>query len=242
MMRTFSDWLLTQARLRATVVSRAGQITFQPSLFAREARVDADFGVASAFRFFLTCVGLILAIEAVFSLVFDTAFSDLVHHAFPVLVVLFGGIMVYAVLKSLLTSGVSLGTTMATTLYVGGAAILVMVLVIFAMLTVDFLVSYDDVKASPCKDRTIICLLSGGTLTEYDAPRRTTGALGSSFPFILAVIIATLVHFSRVLAISLRETMAVQPWRTYIAAGLSVLILSPAALLAINAIYRALYR
>ena len=112
-----------------------------------------------------------LAIEADFSFAFDTAFSAIVHHSFPVLVALLGGVAVYACLKLLATPGVRFNPTLATTLYVGGAAILFMIMCIFVLLTADFLASYPDVKASPCQHRTIICLVSGGSLNEYDVPR-----------------------------------------------------------------------
>lgn len=196
--------------------------------------------MSAAFRFFLGCVGLVLAIEAVFSFAFDTAFSDIVHHSFPVLVVLLGGVAVYVCLKLLFTRGVRFTVTLGATLYVGGAAILYMITCIFALLTVDFLVSYPYVKASPCAHRTIICLISGGSLTEYDVPRQT-GSLGWSFPLILFVILATLLHYSRALAKTLGASMGVTPWRTYIATAISVIVLSPLSLLAVNAVYRFLY-
>lgn len=238
--KAIGDWLSTEVKRRASVVSTASKITFRPSAFADALASDMEPGVSAAFRFFLGSVALVLAIEAVFSFAFDTAFSDIVHHSFPVLVVLLGGVTVYLCLKLLFTPDVSFNPTLGTTLYVGGAAILFMITSIFALLTADFLVSYPHVKASPCEHRTIICLLSGGTLNEYAVPRKTS-PLGWSFPVILFVNLATLLHYSRVLAKALRASMGVSPWRTYIAAAITVIVLSPLSLMAVNAVYRFLY-
>jgi hypothetical protein len=204
------------------------------------AQREAD--LKGATRFFLACVGIVLVIEAIFSFAFDTAFSDIVHHAFPILVVVAGGFTMYAFLKGLLTRGVHFAPTMEATLLVGGAALLVMITTIFALLTADFLFSYDAVKSSPCADRTIICLLSGGMLREYDMPAANTGALGTSFPFIILVMLVSAVHYSRVLAKVLRATTEVAAWRTYLAAAASIVLLTPFSLAAINAVYRMLYR
>jgi hypothetical protein len=125
------------------------------------------------------------------------------------------------------------------TLYVGGAALLFMITTIFLLLSLDFLASYDDVKSSPCAHRTIICLVSGGSLSEYDVPGHQTGMLGASLPFILFVILGTIVHYSRVLAKTLKAGWAVA---TYIAAALSVVLLTPTYLLIINTIYGWLYK
>jgi hypothetical protein len=192
-------------------------------------------------RFFLASVGIVLAIEALFSFVFNTAFSDIVHHAFPILVVLAGGLTIYAFLKLLLTPGVRFAQTAADTLYVGGGALLLMISVIFVLLTADFLVSYNGVVNSPCTSRTIICLLSGGELSEYDALPPSQGALGTSFPFIILVMLVSAIHYSRVLAKVLKATMGVSAWRTYVAALLSIVLLTPVSLIGINTIYRVLY-
>jgi hypothetical protein len=109
------------------------------------------------------------------------------------------------------------------------------------LLTADFLVSYDAVVNSSCASRTIICLLSGGSLSEYDVPRQNTGALGTSFPLIILIMLLSAIHYSRVLAKVLKASMGVSPWRTYIAALLSIVLLTPISLVGINVVYRALY-
>ncbi|MCL4767881.1 MAG: hypothetical protein KJZ80_16770 [Hyphomicrobiaceae bacterium] len=238
---TLAGWLTAQARRKLSLLSTAARITFRPSAFADEARAHTGSRLLPAFKFFLGCVGIVLAIEAVFSLAFDTSFSDLVHQSFPIVVALLGGVAVYVFLKLLLTPNVRFVGTLSTTLYVGGAALLFMISVIFALLTADFLASYQDIEASPCSYRTIICLVSGGALAEYGVPRRGSGTLGMSIPFILLVMLGALVHYSRVLAKALRASMGVAFWRTYVAAAVSLVLLSPASLLAINVVYRMLY-
>jgi hypothetical protein len=242
MLGTIGGWLSTRAHRKLSVLSTAAKITFRPSAFAGEFPYDAGADVVAAGRFFLACVGIVLAIEAVFSLAFDTAFSDLVHHSFPVFVALLGGFTMHAFLKLLWTPNIRFAGTLGSTLHVGGAALLFMIATIFLLLTVDFLASYQDIRTSPCAHRTIICLLSGGTLTQYDVPRQQSGALGRSFPFILLVMLGTVMYYSRVLAKALKAGWAVSPWRTYVAATFSVVLLTPVSLLIINAIYRLLYR
>jgi hypothetical protein len=237
-----TGWLAAEAWKKLSVLSTAAQITFRPAFFAEAKRLPGEADLRRAMRFFLASVGIVLAIEAAFSLAFATAFSDIVHHSFPILVVLAGGITMYVLLKVLLARNVSLAVTMDNTLFVGGAALLVMISVIFTLLTVDFLVSYNGVLNSPCAHRTIICLLSGGSLTEYDVPPPQQGALGTSFPFIILVMLASAVHYSRVLAKVLKATMGVAAWRTYIAAAVSLVLLTPLSLGTINAVYRVLYR
>lgn len=236
-----ASWFAGAVRKRVSVVATAAQATFRPTAFAG-GMAARETDLKGAARFFLASVGIVLLIEAGFSFAFDTAFSDIVHHAFPILVVLAGGFTIYLFLMGLLTPGVRFGTTMEATLLVGGSALLVMITTIFALLTADFLVSYAAVKSSPCADRTIICLLSGGSLREYDVPQANTGALGWSFPFILIVMLASAIHYSRVLAKVLRATMGVPAWRTYTAAAVSIVLLTPLSLGAINAVYRLLYR
>jgi hypothetical protein len=232
----------SEARKRLSVVSTAVQMTFRPSAFAADMSQRREGGdLGRAMKFFLAAVGIVLAIEALFSFVFNTAFSDIVHHAFPILVVLAGSVTIYVLLKMLLTQGIGFKETAEGTLYVGGGALLVMISVIFAMLTADFLVSYQGVVNSPCKSRTIICLLSGGALNEYDVVAPSQGALGTSFPFIILVMLVSAIHYSRVLAKVFKATMGVSPWRTYLAAAISIVGLSPVSLIAINTIYRALY-
>jgi len=241
MLGTITRTLSAEANKRLSVLSTAAEITFRPSAFAEDVKADAARGVVAASRYFLTCVGLVLALEAVFSFVFRTAFSDLVHHSFPVLVALLGAFTMHAFLKLLLTPNIRFSETLATTLYVGGAALLFMITTIFVLLSLDFAASYDVVASSPCAHRTIICLISGGGLSEYDVPGHQTGMLGVSFPFILLVMVGTVVYYSRVLAKALQAGWGVARWRTYVAAALSVVLLTPVSLMTINAIYRYLY-
>lgn len=236
-----SDWVSSQARQKLSLLSAVARITFRPSAFAGDVRNQPELHILPALKFFLGCVGIVLAIEAVFSFSFDTAFSDLVHHSFPVLVALLGGVAVYLVLKLLFTPRVRFARTLGITLFVGGAAILVMIACVFILLTADFFASYSEIKASPCEHRTIICLISGGTLATYDMPARASGSLGASVPFILLVALVALVHYSRVLAKALFASMGVAFWRTYLATAASVVVLSPASLIAVNAVYRLLY-
>lgn len=237
-----SDWVSRQVRTRFAVLSTASTLTFRPSSFARDVCNRTDIDIASAMRFFWTCVGIVLAVEAAFSFGFATEFSDIVHHSFPVLVVLTAGFTIWLILKLLLTKGLRLDATLALTLYTGGAAILFTVVTVFALLTADFLASQDAVRASPCRHRTIICLISGGALTEYDIPRGTTGSLGTSVPAILLIILAAVVHYTRVLAKALQAVMGTARWRSYIATVISLVLLSPVAILTVNAIYRLIYR
>ncbi len=241
MLGTIRRSLSAEAHKRLSVLSTASKITFQPSAFVSDVQNDAGRGVVAAGRYFLTCVGIVLAIEAVFSFVFKTAFSDLVHHSFPVFVALLGSFTMYAFLKLLLTPNIRFGETLATTLYVGGAALLFMITTIFVLLSLDFAASYEVVSNSPCAHRTIICLVSGGGLSEYDVPGHQTGMLGVSFPFILLVIVGTVIYYTSVLAKALHTGWAVTRWRTYVAAALSVVLLTPVSLMTINAIYRYLY-
>lgn len=241
MLGALRNWLSRQTRDRVTVLAKACRIAFRPSTYVEELRSRPGTTVGAAFKFFLSCVGLALAAEAVFSLTFDTAFSDIVHHSFPILVALLGSVTLYALLLLLGTPRLHFKPTLATALETGGAAVLLMVGLALALLTADFLASYQEVKSSPCGHRTIICLLSGGTLTTYDLPRRTTGTLGWSGPLILLVILATIVHSVRVLARALEASQGVAPWRTYLVALTSLALLSPASLLTINLIYSALY-
>jgi hypothetical protein len=241
MSESVTGLIKSEARKKLSVVSTAAQITFRPSAFALEMSQHGEADLGRAMKFFLASVGIVLVIEAVFSFVFKTAFSDIVHHAFPILVVLAGGFTIYVFLKLLMTRDVRFAETVADTLYVGGGALLFMISVIFVLLTADFLVSYNGVVNSPCKSRTIICLLSGGDLSEYDVVAPSQGALGTSFPFIILLMVLSAIHYSRVLAKVLKATMGVPAWRTYIAAFVSIVVLTPASLIGINIIYRALY-
>jgi hypothetical protein len=236
-----AGWLTAETNKRLSVLANTARITFAPSDYAAASRY-AQPDVLRAFKYFLGCVGIVLVIEALFSFAFDTAFSDLVHHAFPVVVVLLAGFSVYVLLKIVFTPNVTLAGTLDATLNVGGAALLVMIAIVFALLTADFLVSYDAIRASSCGHRTIMCLISGGGGVEYAMPGNTTGTLGLSFPFILVVMLMTVLHYTRILAKVMRASMGVSPWRTYLATYASVIVLAPVSLFAINLIYRLLYK
>lgn len=235
--------LAEQVRKRWSLVSTAALITTRPSAFAARL-LDVDrIDLRAPLRFFLISVGIVLAIETAFSLIFRTAFSDLVHHLFPVLVALTGGFAIYACLKLLFARNVSLAGTLEAALYVGATALLVMISVIFVLLTADFAGNIDSVMASSCSHRTIMCLLSGNTQTEYGLMQeiRTPETQGWSFNYILLIILAAVVYYTHVLSTVLKCRMGVARWRTYAASFISVLVLSPLYLLLLNAIYRALF-
>jgi hypothetical protein len=182
-------------------------------------------------------------IEAIFSLAFDTDFSDMIHHSFPVFVALTGGVAVYALLKLLFTRGVSLRGTVQSTLLVGGAALIVMITLIFGLLTADFTMNIENVRSSSCAHRTIMCLLSGNIQYDYDliGSGGTIETQGWSYGPILIVILLTALYYTHVLSTFLKWRMKVARWRTYVASFISVLVLSPAYLLLLNTVYLALY-
>lgn len=241
MAASFADWVVERAKSRFSVLATVFAITITPNSYAASLTAGEAPGGLKAFKFFLSCVGIVLAVEAAFSFVFKTAFSDLVHNTFPALVALLSSLSIYIILKVLFTPGVTLPETMTHTLNVGGAGLLVMIITIFALLTIDFGLNYREVVDSPCKHRTIMCLASGGTLVEYDIPRASDSAIGSSTPWIFVVIFACLIHYSRVLGKVLKTAMGVTRARTYFAIFVSVVGLSPASLFFLNAIYRYLY-
>jgi hypothetical protein len=112
MRRMLADVLANEARKRWSLVATAALITVRPSAFIDRLALEDSVGLREPLRFFLVSVGIILAIEAAFSLAFNTAFSDLVHHLFPVFVALTGGVAIYGVLKLLLTRGVDFSRTL----------------------------------------------------------------------------------------------------------------------------------
>jgi hypothetical protein len=117
-----------------------------------------------------------------------------------------------------------------------------MITIVFLLLTADFARNYSSVMGSACEHRTIMCLLSGSTQYDYDIPiGATEETQGWSFPVILLTLLVSLVYFIHVLSIVYKRRMGVARWRTYVASFLSVVVLSPAYLLLLNAIYRALY-
>ncbi|MCH9765249.1 MAG: hypothetical protein K0U34_04565, partial [Alphaproteobacteria bacterium] len=61
------------ARTRWSLLTTTADITARPSTFADGLAQTQSRTRASALRFFLQAVGLVLAIETIFSLVFDTA-------------------------------------------------------------------------------------------------------------------------------------------------------------------------
>jgi hypothetical protein len=87
MRRMLADVLANEARKRWSLVATA-LITVRPSAFIDRLALEDSVGLREPLRFFLVSVGIILAVEAAFSLAFNTAFSDLVHHLFPVFVAL----------------------------------------------------------------------------------------------------------------------------------------------------------
>jgi hypothetical protein len=131
-----------------SLLRTAALITLRPSAFSeRIATEEADVVLPSS-RFFLMAVGIVLAVEALFSVAFETAFSDLVHHSFPVFVALTGGVAQYLILKLLFTRGVHLNRTVQSMLYVGRAALIFMVTAIFGLLATDFSLNFGSVIGS----------------------------------------------------------------------------------------------
>lgn len=231
-----------EARKRLAILATTARITFAPSAFTDElARAPAN--IIAALKYFFAAVGIILVIETAFSFLFDTAFSDLVHNLFPIFVAFAGGLTIYLLLKLLLTRTATFARTLETSFYVGGAALFVMISLIFALLTADFAANYHSVMTSGCTHRTIMCLLSGNTQSDYGlmqdvATRETQGA---SYPIILLVMLASFAYFAGVLAYALRRLMGVPLWRTLLASFVALILLTIPALLAINTIYKALY-
>lgn len=232
-----------EAQKRWSLLATAGQITFSPAAFAATMASRPGGALASASRYMLLAVGTVLIIEAAFSYVFTTAFSDLIHHAFPILVAATGGLAVYVLLKVLLTRGVRFADTFAACLYVGGTALLVMIVAIFAALTFDFAHNFQSVMTSGCAPRTIMCLLSGNTQSEYGLMQdvATPETQGASFPLIILIILICLSYYTGVLMTVLKRLSNIARWRSFLAVFVSVLVLSPAYLILLNAIYRWFY-
>ncbi len=239
----FSRFVRKEVDKRWSFVRTAAGITVRPTALADQRVGGEPAGLWPAFRFFLTAVGIVLAIEGMFSFMFRTAFSDLVHHFFPVLVVLTGGVAVYLLLKLLLTGTATFAGTVAATLYVGGAALFVMITIIFGLLTADFAMNSESVKNSGCTHRTIMCLLSGNIQYDYDIVETTqrVETQGWSYAPILIVILACLFYYMHIYSTIMKRSLDVARWRTYLASIVTVLVLSPAYLVLLNAIYRMLY-
>jgi hypothetical protein len=231
-----------QAEQRLSALRSVGRVSCAPGRFTSTLK-QSDADVWKALRFFMTVVGLIIVIETVFSFVFNTAFSDLVHHFFPALVALTGGFLIYALLKLSFTRGVIFSRTLEASLYIGGTALAVMITSIFALLSIDFGINYQSVMSSGCDHRTIMCLLSGNTQSDYGLMQdvATLETQGGSFSFIMLTIFACLIYYTGVLAMALKRLMGVAIWRTLLTAMISVVVLTPAAILLLNTVYRLLY-
>jgi hypothetical protein len=148
MRQLISRFVGKEVAKRWSLLRTAALITLRPSAFSeRIATEEADVVLPSS-RFFLMAVGIVLANEALFSVAFETAFSDLVHHSFPVFVALTGGAAVYLILKLLFTRGVHFNRTVQSMLYVGGAALIFMVTAIFGLLAADFSLNFGSVIGS----------------------------------------------------------------------------------------------
>jgi hypothetical protein len=131
-----------------SLLRTAALITLRPSAFSeRIATEEADVVLPSS-RFLLMAVSIVLAVEAMFSVVFETPFSNLVHHSFPVFVALTGGAAVYLILKLLFTRGVHFNRTVQSMLYVGGAALIFMVTASFGLIAADFSLNFGSVMGS----------------------------------------------------------------------------------------------
>jgi len=243
MRRSIQNFVGNEVSKRLKLLQTVMAITFHPSATAERLAEEQADDIWTCFRFFLSAVGIVLAIEAIFSLAFDTDFSDLIHHSFPVFVALTGGVAVYALLTLLFTRGVSLRVTVQSALLVGGAALIVMITLIFGLLAADFTMNFESVRSSSCAHRTIMCLLSGNIQYDYEliGSGGTIETQGWSYGPILIVILLTTLYYTHVLSTFLKRRMRVARWRTYVASFISVLVLSPAYLLLLNTIYWALY-
>lgn len=233
-----------EAAKRWSLLRTTAELTLRPSVFADRLAVRRDGTWLDATKFMLLAIGTVLLIEAAFSAVFRTAFSDLIHNAFPILVAATGGGAVFLILKLLWTRNVRFADTMAGCLYVGGGALFVMIGLIFAFLTIDFAMNYTSVMASGCAPRTIMCLLSGNTQMDYGLMQdvATNETQGESFAYIVCTILICLVFYTAVLTTVLKRTMDVARWRTVLAVTISVLLLSPVYLVLLNMLYRWLYQ
>ncbi len=243
MLGDLSNFLSTKAKRKLSVLSTAASITVQPSIFARQLDLSTGDDLRRAFKFFLACVAIIIAIETAFSFAFGTAFSDLVHNFFPVFVALLGVVTIYVFLKLLLTPDVLFQSVATGTLYVGGTALLVLISSIFVLLTFDFATNYQSVMTSSCKNRTIMCLLSGGSQSDYGVLQKgnTTETQGWSFSYVLLLILGVAVYYSHILSSMLKCMAGVARWRTYTSAFLSFVVTAPASLVLINVIYKLIY-
>ena len=249
MFGNFVDLVSRQTKKRLSVLSTAANMTVRPTATAAAKAAAHDMTAQSAgalnkaFEFFLSCVAIILVIEAVFSFAFNTAFSDLVHHFYPVLVAALCVLTIYLFLKLSMTKNINFAQIATSTLYVGGTALLVVITSIFVILTMDFLTNYQSVMTSSCKHRTIMCLLSGNSQSEYGVllKGQSPETQGWSFSYILLLIMGATLYYSHVLSSVLKAASGVSRWRTYLSLLLSFVLLAPACLILINTIYRLIY-
>lgn len=235
--------LAHEARKRWSLLTTAFAVTASPTAFVHENVTPNPAALRAATRFILLAVATVLLIETAFSLVFQTAFSDLIHHAFPILVALTGGFAIYVVLKLLWTKAATLSGVLTGSFYVGGTALLVMLALIFLWLGIDFTINYNSVLNSGCKPRTIMCLVSGNTQTDYGLLQDagSTETQGESFKYVIWTIIACIAIYTSVLATVFKAQMGIARWRTIVAAVVAVFILSPIYMVLLNMIYRWFY-
>lgn len=232
-----------EARKRWSLLATTAEITLRPSKFADRLEQQGVSSVRPAFRFMLLSVGSVLMLEVLFSVVFNTTFSDLIHHSFAILVVVTGGIAIFCVLKGMFTRNVDFKPTVQAELYVGCAALFVMMMLIFAVVSIDFATNYKSVINSGCSPRTLMCLLSGNTQTEYGLLQDvgTPETQGWSFAYVVWIILICLVFYIGVLSTVFKKLMGVARWRTIFSAFVAVVTLSPFYLVLLNAIYRWFY-
>lgn len=244
MFAMLSNIISREAQKRWSLLATTAEITLQPSKFASRLKQHQDAAsLRPALRFMLLSVGSVLLLEVLFSLIFNTTFSDLIHHSFAILVVVTGGVAIYCVLKGLFTRNVDFMATLQAALYVGCAALFVMITLIFAVVSLDFALNYNSVMHSGCAPRTLMCLLSGNTQTEYGLLQDagTTETQGWSFAYVVWIILICLAYYTGVLATVFKRLMGVARWRTVFAAFIAVVTLSPGYLVLLNATYRWFY-
>lgn len=248
MARNLASWLQDQSLRTLSILPMALAMTFHSTAFSDRIQLSDKDDLYRAINYFVACVAAVLAIEAAFSFIFQTAFSDFIHYFFPIFVSLTGAFCIYVILKLLLTRNITVEGVLHCTLYVAGAALLISITSIFVILSTDFFIHYDSVMHSSCRHRTIMCLLTGNLQYTYDLPdgMSATGPTGpetqgASLPIVLLLIIVLVVYYIHVLSTVLKTKMGVARWRTYVSAWLSILLLTPAYLFIINAIYTAMY-
>lgn len=251
MQDNFASWLSHQGQSVLSVLDNAFTVTFRPSAFPDRIRLGEGASFHNAINFFIACVGATIAVEAVFSFVFDTSYSDFIHYFFPIFVAMTGALSIYAILKIIFTKNLSFTDLAHCSFYVFGAALLFTVAIVLAMISLDFIVHRELIAQSSCKYRTIMCLLSHaadpaakegyGYEYEYGYGVRPGWTLGLSLiPAYLFVFVSAL-YYARVLSIVLKKKLDVARWRTCAAALVTLIVLTPSYFAIINAIYAAAY-